>query len=185
MTRLGLSDVAGKLEHAFPDFNDRLRASVDFLTKENPGSEVMKNRVVSEAAELAGRFDLNRGIETKPVWHSLGAAGGTALIVAILALWLGHDFLGPAISRLINPFHASPWPKSVQIQMVDELPSRIPVGKPLDVRIRLTRGDRSSREARVLYQYGDGRIEKEIMSRARMAFIPRVLTRALPGRATG
>jgi hypothetical protein len=59
MARLGLSDVAGRLEHAFPDFKDRLRSTVDFVTKGTPGSELMKSRVVAEATELAGRFDLN------------------------------------------------------------------------------------------------------------------------------
>ena len=96
--------MAGKLEQSFPAFNDRLRASVEFLTRQNPGSEVMKQRVVAEAAELAGRFDLNQGVQTRPVRQSLALAGGAAMFVALLALLLGHDFLVPAISRLISPF---------------------------------------------------------------------------------
>ncbi len=55
MARLGLSDVAGRLELAFPDFHDRLRSTVDFVTKATPGSELMKGRVVAEAAELAAQ----------------------------------------------------------------------------------------------------------------------------------
>ncbi|MGA2581846.1 MAG: DUF4175 family protein [Tepidisphaeraceae bacterium] len=162
MQKLGLSDVAGKLEDAFPAFNDRLRTSVDFLTNPSPGSEMMKQRVISEAAELAGRFDLNQAVQTRPVWESLGAAGGAALIVAILALVLGPTFLVPAFSRLFSPFHDMPWPKRVQIEMAD-LPARVPVGKPVDVHVRLTRGD--GKEARVYYDYGDGHTETEIMSR--------------------
>ena len=101
MTRLRLSDVAGKLEHAFPDFKDRLRSSVDFLTKGTPGSEVMKNRVVAEAAELAGRFDLSAAVQTKPVWESFAAGGGAILILILLAALAGRDYLSPAFSRLI------------------------------------------------------------------------------------
>jgi hypothetical protein len=165
MARLRLSDLAGKLEHAFPDFKDRLRSTVDFVTKGTPGSELMKNRVVAEATELAGRFDLKSAIQTRPVWESFAAGGGAIVVLIILASLAGHDYLSPALSRLINPFGANPWPKRVQIEMVSDLPQRVPVGRAVDVRIRLVKGDRPSREARVYYQYGDGRIESEIMTR--------------------
>jgi hypothetical protein len=160
-----LSDVAGRLEHAFPDFKDRLRSSVDFLTKGTPGSQAMKNRVVAEAAELAGRFDLSGAIQTKPVWESFAAGGGAILVLVLLASLVGSDYLSPAMSRLLNPFADHPWPKRVQIEMIGGLPHRVPEGRPVDVRIRLAKGDRASREARVYYQYGDGRTETQIMSR--------------------
>ncbi|HEX4053736.1 MAG TPA: hypothetical protein VHX86_05690 [Tepidisphaeraceae bacterium] len=165
MSRLGLSDIAGRLEHAFPDFKDRLRSTVDFVTKGIPGSEVMKTKVVAEATELAGRFDLNSAIETKPVWESFAAGGGAIIVLIILGALAGQSYLSPALSRLINPFGQHPWPKRVQIEMVADLPQRIPVGRPVDVRIRLIKGDRASREARLYYQYGDGRTETEIMTR--------------------
>jgi hypothetical protein len=165
LTRLRLSDIAGKLEHAFPDFKDRLRSSVDFLTKGTPGSEAMKNRVVSEAAELAGRFDLSAAVRTKPMWEAFAAGGGAILILVLLGTFAGRDYLSPAISRLITPFANQPWPKRVEIQMVSDLPSRVPVGRPVDVRIRLIKGDRPSREARIYYQYGEGPTQTEIMTR--------------------
>jgi hypothetical protein len=165
MTGLRLSDLAGKLEHAFPDFKDRLRSSVDFLTKGTPGSEAMKKRVIAEAAELAGRFDLSAAVRAKPVWESFAAGGGAILVLILLAAMAGRDYLSPAISRLIMPFENQPWPKRVEIEMVSGLPSRVPVGRPVDVRIRLIKGDRASREARIYYQYGDGRTQTEIMTR--------------------
>src|SRR5689334_12234224 len=39
MSRLNIRDVAGRLENAFPQFNDRLRSTVDFLGGQVPGSE--------------------------------------------------------------------------------------------------------------------------------------------------
>src|SRR4051812_41155983 len=54
LARLLLSDVAGRLEQAFPEFNDRLRSTVDFVRSDAPGSQVMKERVIGEAAALAG-----------------------------------------------------------------------------------------------------------------------------------
>ncbi|MGD0462030.1 MAG: hypothetical protein ABSB74_06045 [Tepidisphaeraceae bacterium] len=165
MARLGLSDVAGRLELAFPDFHDRLRSTVDFVTKGTPGSELMKSRVIAEATELADRFDLNSAIQTKPVWESFAAGGGAIAVLIILGVMAGQDYLSPALSRLISPFGANPWPKRVEIEMAADLPQRVPVGRPVDVRIRLVKGDKPSREARVYYRYGDGRIESEIMSR--------------------
>jgi Domain of unknown function (DUF4175) len=165
VARLGLSDVAGRLEHTFPDFKDRLRSTVDFVTKQTPGSEVMKSRVVAETADLAGKFDLNSAIQTRPVWESFALGGGAVVVLVILAALAGRDYVSPALSRLVNPFGQHPWPKRVEIQMVADLPQRVPVGRPVDVRIRLIKGDRASREARLYYQYGDGRTETEIMTR--------------------
>src|ERR1700722_3290573 len=103
LTKLGLSEVAGLIEHVFPDFNDRLRSTVDFITKGTPGSDAMKGRVVSEASELAGRYDLNSAIATKPVWTSAGAAAAAVLFISLLGLILGPEYLSPAFSRLFMP----------------------------------------------------------------------------------
>src|SRR5687767_597545 len=53
--RLTIGDVAGRLEHAFPQFDDRLRSTVDFVRDGGayvPGSDPMKQKVVDEAAGL-------------------------------------------------------------------------------------------------------------------------------------
>lgn len=156
MSRLGLSDVAGRLEHAFPDFKDRLRSTVDFVTKGTAGSEIMKSRVVAEATELARRFDLNSAIQTKPVWESFAAGGGAIVVLIILAVLAGQSYLSPALLCLMNPFGNYPWPKRVQIEMVADLPQRIPVGRPVDVRIRLVKGDKASRERECITSMATG-----------------------------
>src|SRR5436305_188842 len=80
MSRLSVRDVAGRLEEQFPQFNDRLRSTVDFLRgAEVPGSEFMKQRVISEAGELATTLDLRSAIATRPVWYSL--SGGIASLL--------------------------------------------------------------------------------------------------------
>src|SRR4051794_32845384 len=63
LARLSLGDVAGRLEHAFPQFDDRLRSTVDFAQRpEIPGSVMMKDRVITEATRLAQQVDLNRAV---------------------------------------------------------------------------------------------------------------------------
>src|ERR1700758_4028794 len=78
MATLSLGDVAGRLERAFPQFQDRLRSTVDILTGNIPGSDAMKQRVVFEATDLARTIDLNRAVIVKPVWYS-SAAGFAAM----------------------------------------------------------------------------------------------------------
>src|SRR3954467_4057969 len=48
LAKLSPTDVASRLEAAFPQFDDRLRSTVDFLGGEVPGSNVMQARVVDE-----------------------------------------------------------------------------------------------------------------------------------------
>src|SRR5580765_4110164 len=76
LARLSLSDVAGHLESVFPEFDDRLRSTVDFVQNPEaiPGSEMMKDRVVTEATTLVQKTDLNQAVITKPVWYSLVSA---------------------------------------------------------------------------------------------------------------
>src|SRR5215217_3972698 len=72
--RLTINDVAGRLEHTFPQFDDRLRSTVDFVREGGhyiPGSDPMKQKVVAEASTLAQTVDLNQVIVARPVWYSV------------------------------------------------------------------------------------------------------------------
>src|SRR3954469_25081734 len=85
-SKLTLSDVAGRLENAFPQFDDRLRSTVNFLGEaEIPGSEPMKQRVVSQANELVNRVNLADAVTTKPAWYSLAGAVAAVAVIALLA----------------------------------------------------------------------------------------------------
>jgi hypothetical protein len=163
--RMGLTEIAARLEEAFPQFDDRLRSAVDFSSQSSPGSRVMQDRVMIQAAELAEQTDLTSAIVTKPVWYSLAGAGGSLVALALIALLMGSEYLSPAMSRLLTPFHAQPWPKRVQIAMDGQLPDRVPAGRQIDVRLHLVKGDKPSRQAELCWDWGDGRVEKELMTR--------------------
>src|SRR5204863_3382018 len=63
--RFTLSDVAGHLEAVFPQFDDRLRSTVDFVQQPAasiPGSEFMKGEVVSQATTMAQSVNLSQAI---------------------------------------------------------------------------------------------------------------------------
>jgi hypothetical protein len=165
VARLSLGDIAGRLEEAFPQFDDRLRSTVAFLDHEVPGSDLMKQRVMGEAAELTGRLDLHRALVLKPVWSGLGAAASAALVMVLLALGAGAQLRGVAISRLLSPFSAQGWPKRVQIELVGQVPHRVPFGQRIPIGMRLVRGDRASTKAVILYRYGTGAWQQELMTR--------------------
>ncbi len=165
LSHLTLSDVAGRVESAFPEFSDRLRSTVDFARQDIPGSQFMKDRVISEAAGLAQKIDLRRALVWSPVRRALSAA-----ILAIGLLWLLIALAGPqyrtiALSRLLRPFNALPWPKRVEIALINNPPLRVPVGQRVEVKMRLLRGDRPSLPALIHYRYGQGPVQQEFMTR--------------------
>ena len=171
LARLTLNDVAGRVERTYPQFQDRLRSTVDILSgREVPGSEVMKQRVVSEAARLTQSLDLSRVVVARPVWYSSAGAMAAVAVLATLVVAVGPQFAQLAVARLLMPFRADPWPKSVVIEPVGTVPGRVTVGQRVDVNVRLTRGDRASRRATIFYQYGDaanhfGPVQQEYMTR--------------------
>jgi len=169
MGRLSLSDIAGRLERVFPQFDDRLRSTIDFLGPQSPrsdhGSDVMKQRVVEQATALAATIDLKHAVIAKPAWYSLGGAGAAVLSVCLLGAVAGEQFRSIALKHLFMPFADRPWPKRVEIAADGTLPRRVPVGQRLDVRMTLVRGDKPSMKPVVCYQYDNGPIEQEFMNR--------------------
>ena len=166
--KLSLSDVAGKLEAAFPQFDDRLRNTVDFADGGGRpfGSDTMQQRVMSEASEMASRIDLSSAIVVKPVWYSAGAGAAALILLIILALVVNPLYVQIALSRLIKPFGGVAWPKRVQIEMLGAVPTRIPVGQRFDLKMKLAKGDRASTRAKIFYSLDGGPVQQEYMTRA-------------------
>src|SRR5688500_4186898 len=164
-SRLTIGDVAGKLATTFPQFDDRLRSTVNFMRGGNPGSDVMQQRVVSEASSLAATVDLNRALVMKPVWYSAAAGAGAVVLLILLAVAVSPLYRNIALSRLFTPFAGTAWPKRVQIDMVNDVPKRVPVGQRVELKMKLSKGDRQSTRAVVHYQYGTGPWQQELMTR--------------------
>ena len=93
--------VAGKLEGSFPQFDDRLRSTVNFTGGQIPGSSVMQQRVMDETAELAKNVNFERAIARKPVYLSVAGAVASVILVGGLAAWGAEaGVLGIALDRL-------------------------------------------------------------------------------------
>jgi len=158
--RFTLRDVASRMERAFPIFDDRLRSTVDFLEQGTPGSEVMKQRVIRETANLAGEVDLNQALVYRPVWYSTAMGAGAVVLLIILSMLLPAVYRDTAMARLFAPFGGAAWPKKTAIELIGEVPARVPVGHRIPVRMHLAKGDKPSAKATIFYQYDDGSIHK-------------------------
>jgi HAMP domain-containing protein len=188
LARLTLNDVAGRVERTFPQYQDRLRSTIDILSgNAPPGSDIMKARIVSEATRLTQSLDLNQVVVAGPVWYS--TAGGLLAIglLGLIVSFMGPNYTRVALDRLFSPFAAHPWPKSVNIDMVGSVPERVSVGQRIDVNIRLTKGDSASRKAVIYYAYGDGThfgpTEKEYMTRGEDGIYHAGVDARIPGDA--
>src|SRR5687768_9079275 len=165
-SKLTLTDLAGRLEHVFPQFDDTLRSTVNFVvTPDVPGSDVMKQRTIAEATRRARSVDLDKAVALKPVWYSTAAGLGSLALVLVLGVVISQKFpeyFRIAADRLFGG--ATPWPKSVQIDVMQGVPQRVPVGATVPVKMRLTKGN--PKKAIVKYRYDNGPWQQEVMERA-------------------
>lgn len=160
------SDVAGWIEERVPQFGDTLRSTVNFINNVDvPGSRAMKDRVVSQASEKMQGMDLSAVLDPRPVWYSSARAVGAIAGLVVLAMLVGPGFRSIARSRLFSPLGGQPWPKSVQISMEGSVPTRIAVGDPVALRLKLTKGDKAGRHVLVRYRYDNQAWQEQMMDR--------------------
>ncbi|MGN6724867.1 MAG: hypothetical protein ACTHLZ_03030, partial [Tepidisphaeraceae bacterium] len=153
VAQVSRNDIAGRLERAFPQFDDRLRSTVDFLDGQNPGSGVLQQRVIEQASALAGEVNLADAVVSRPAVVSVSSAAGAFVLLLVLAFGIvNHHTLAIITSRLLTPFNAEPWPKRVKIDVTSTLPTRVPVGQKIDVQMKLDRGDKPSLKPILYYQ---------------------------------
>lgn len=165
LARLTLSDMAGRVEEAFPQFDDRLRSAVAFGDGAGVDSPAMRARVTEEATKLAASLKLTKAIPGRPAGRSIGYGAAAAALVALLAVAMPGEYRSAAWGRVSHPFAGVAWPKRTAIEIVGALPVRIPAGERVPVKVRLTKGDRPSARTTVYYQYDNGAVRSELMSR--------------------
>ena len=142
----------------------------------------MKRKVVAEAGQMAQAVDLGQVIVRRPVYHSFAGALLALGLLVLLAGLAGGDFLRIAANRLVGG--AARYPKSTQIAMLGTLPQRVPVGRPVDVKMKLSKG--SARKAVVEYRYDNGPWQKELMNLgADGTFAAALDAKLRPDQATG
>src|SRR5688572_17891526 len=164
--KLGIGDIAGRVESVYPQFEDRLRSTVDFVRQGGgaiPGSEPMKAATVAEASRRAEGIDLARVVNPAPAWYSAGVAAGALVLLLALGLLLPRAYVRTALDRL--GLGGTAWPRTVEIAMGKDVPARVPVGQRVDVQMKLAKGDKAGRKAVIFYRYDNGPWQQELMKR--------------------
>src|ERR1044071_6883698 len=160
LIRLSLGDVAGRLENVFPQFDDRLRSTVDFVRGEIDASSMMKQRVITEAGRLTESVNLDNALVKKPVLYSMSIGIGAIALAVVLGV-VFSEYARIAGNRLL--LGSDRYPRRVQISVVKELPTKIAAGQRMDLRMKLVKGDKPSMQPIVYYKYDDGSVQKQIM----------------------
>jgi len=147
-------DVALRVERRFPQLNDRLASTIEFLehAEEDPrfGSQQLRQAVIQRTEEEVDQLDLDQAIAARPVWRS----AGVALMICVLATAL--SLLNPlttrvALSRLLNPLADQPWPQRSHLEFRDPI-RRLALGQEFEVELIDARGRELPEEVWIEYR---------------------------------
>ena len=188
VTTLTLDDVAGRVERVYPQFDDRLRSAVQFQRDEDAtgGDPRQRRNVVRQAGEIAANLDLRRVVRFAPAGFSLGGAAVAATALVLLAVIVGHDTRSVIAGRLLSPFDGPEWPTRQELEVVGDVPAKLPAGRKFDVRVRLARGDEPDLRPVLRYTTPAGNERQVLMQRADDgAFVAPLDVRLDGGRADG
>ena len=184
VARLSLGDVAGRVEEAFPQFEDRLRSSVQFLG-EGRDSDPLRRRAVEQAGDIARGVDFEDVLVTRPAYLTAAGAVGAIAVLTLLGVLLG-PLAGVIAGRLFDPLNDQhQWPKAYEIAPLS-LANRVPAGQSVPVTMSLTKGKGEAVEPVVYYALDDGQPRQLLMTRQTDGtFSASVDTRLAAGAASG
>ena len=174
VTRLTNVDLAVRIEDRYPDFDDSLVSTVEFLkTGISPhlGSPGLQQAVIRQTMARVERLDFGDIIQTRPARRIAAAALGVCIFAAVFVA-LNQSASAVALQRLFRPFSAPAWPRQTSLRLLsaDLVPLEFDAEDPL----RIARGDtlkllvenragRLPSKIRFEYRFGDGDLQTDIL----------------------
>ena len=193
VARLTLGDVAGRVEEAFPQFEDRLRSSVQFLNEGAAGvagvggrdADPLRRRAVEQAGDIARGVDFEDVLVTRPTYLTAAGAVGAVAVLTLLGVLLG-PLAGVIAGRLFDPLNdRHQYPKNYEIAPL-RLAERVPAGQSVPVTMSLAKGKSDGVEPVVYYALDDGQPRQLLMARQTDGtFTASVDTRLAAGATSG
>ena len=171
--------IARRIEERFPELNDRLASSVEFLRQEGQsdeaGSAQLRRAVIVSTAADVQRLKLRDVINLRPTLRAFGAVASVCLVAAAL-IALDTASARLALSRLTNPLGDLPWPRENDLVFVDP-PRYVALGQPFEIKL-VDHNDELPDEVRIFYRYegdgpNDGSQHAELMQRSGQQMIAR------------
>ena len=184
VARLTLGDVAGRVEAVYPQFEDRLRSSVQFLG-EGSDADPLRRRAVEQAGDIARGVDFDDVLVTKPAYLTAAGAVAAVAVLTLLGVLLG-PLAGVIAGRIFDPLNAAhQYPKTYEIAPLS-LADRVPAGQSVPVTMSLTKGSGERVNPVVYYALDDGQPRQLLMTRQTDGtFSASVDTRLAAGAASG
>ncbi len=162
--RLGVDEIAGKLEQHFDQLQDRLTSTVDFLQHFDAGSPAMMQHVIDDTSRSLASVPFESTLTTRPLLHStLCCVAAFAVLSAIT--WGAPDWPRTGAVRYLFPFGSAEWPRDVEIKPLtgDDI---VPFGESFTVRMRIVRGLTDELRGLVRVQEPDGQRSALAMRRS-------------------
>lgn len=134
--------IAGRVERAYPEFNDSLVSAVEFLQREpddRATSVAFRKLAIGRAARKAERYEFDRAVNARGLKRSAFAALLAILVAGGAAYW-APSAAAAAARRIFLPFGGGTVPTRTQIEILAPrpLPHRMARGEPLDLKVGIS-----------------------------------------------
>jgi hypothetical protein len=131
-------DVAQRIEGRWPQLEDRLSSSLEFLaqSEDDPyaGSAELRRNVVAQASAQVDGLRLTEVVDVRRPLPVLSTAAMLLVVVALLTL-AAPSVAWQAARRLAMPWQSDPWPRTNRLALVQPQ-TRIPFGDPFRLEVQ-------------------------------------------------
>jgi len=163
--RLRDVDLALRLQRRFPDLEDRLVSTVEFLRQpeDEPlaGSATLRRAVITQTTAETDRLDFSEVLDTRPPWRAAMVGASIFLVAMILAVadWTSSR---AAVARLVNPLGSTTFPQKTHLAFKPQL-RRVGRGQPFEVEVIDRFGAALPAEVRMFWRFEgpDGNVTEE------------------------
>lgn len=162
--RITVDDVALELEGRFPELDDRLATTVNFLSRPPATGEsnVLRDAVVADTLNSVSALRFDRALQPRPLLSVLlTGVAIAAIVVGIGAAYADAAAIG--LKRLFNPLGDARWPKRNELVLAD-MSDVVPIGDDYTVRVGLMPGSEEPRRVEIFYrESGSDAFESQVM----------------------
>ena len=167
------ASLAGLLEHQRPYVGSQLVSAAEFLDHgldDRLGSPILQRAVVDLAEHRLASIDFDSAVDRRGLrQQALAALAVCCLALALVVLFPRNS--ATAVTRLVFPWRNTPWPRHVQLELIDhhlatwtnpDEPRRMARGDTLELYAVNRRGELPA-EVILEYRIGEDRLIREPM----------------------
>jgi len=138
-TVFGAGDVAIELEGRFPELDDRLATTVNFLEKPDDRvgeSDELREAVISETLDATIGMRFQKALKPRPLVLMFVLGLVVTAGIALLGAWQA-EAAGIGMRRLLNPLTEEQWPKRTLLDVGSNRRFVIPIGDDFQATVQV------------------------------------------------